>query len=473
MKRVEADPQVFDTLVWEFLEDPRLEDSLVSLFADQWWTRVDDFQFQALELGISEEEEHAFDRAVGEEPLRLAAHIVVDDQPWTEIVTANTTRVNEVLAELYPVTGHDGSPGWQTVQWTDSRPAVGALATNGLWLRYFTTESNQNRNRVAALSRLFLCVDFLERPVSFNDAPALADAESTEDALSSEPYCIGCHATVDPIAATLFGFWTIISHNAVEATWYHAERELSGASRMGVEPAYFGQPISGLAELGQAIAADPRFPDCAVDNFASGLWRRDVDPIDDFDVLEQLRRKLLAEEMRIKPLLRAIVDTETYQAGGGGTSTDSTRRMLTPAQLASVVEDLTGFRWEWKGFDQLDSDQYGYRVLAGGVDGTTVYRNQDDPGMTWALVVERLAQAAAEVAVDDGLLGDLGHVPGDAALTAALETLHFRLMGRRLTADESEEVLVLWQVVYAKYGASIAWKAVISAWLRDPEFVSY
>ena len=32
--------------------------------------------------------------------------------------------------------------------------------------------------------------------------------------------------------------------------------------------------------------------------------------------------------------------------------------------MGQLIEDLTGFRWEWNGFEQLDNDTYGYRVMA-------------------------------------------------------------------------------------------------------------
>ena len=54
-----------------------------------------------------------------------------------------------------------------SARYTDGRPAAGVLATNGLWWRYTTTDSNMNRTRAAAISRLLLCEDFMARPVSF------------------------------------------------------------------------------------------------------------------------------------------------------------------------------------------------------------------------------------------------------------------------------------------------------------------
>ena len=46
-----------------------------------------------------------------------------------------------------------GATGWQVSRYTDGRPAAGVLSTNGLWWRYYSTVSNLNRSRAAAISR--------------------------------------------------------------------------------------------------------------------------------------------------------------------------------------------------------------------------------------------------------------------------------------------------------------------------------
>ncbi len=41
------------------------------------------------------------------------------------------------------------------------------------------------------------------------------------------------------------------------------------------------------------------------------------------------------------------------------------RRALSVPQLSTAVEDLTGFRWTWQGYDPLDNTLTGYSVLGG------------------------------------------------------------------------------------------------------------
>src|SRR5205814_47962 len=105
-------------------------------------------------------------------------------------------------------------------------------------------------------------------------------------------------------------------------------------------------------------------------------------------------------------------------------------------------DDLTGFRLEYDGRDMLGSDEPGYRVLAGGIDGVNTTEPQRSPALTSTLVMRRLAEAAADYAVDREL-GDEGaerrlltHVtadsePGSEEFTAEIEDLHWRLYGVR------------------------------------------
>ncbi len=486
---LEADPGQLDGLRDSYLDDPLLEDRLVAMFADRWHTRIDEFQVVYGDYDLPQDLEFAFARDVGEEPLRLMAWVAVTDQPWPAIVTTDKTRATPLLGQVWPVDYPEGEQGWQTVTWTDLRPPVGVLASNGLWWRYTTNASNMNRARAATLVRLLLCQDMLSRPVSLEGSVSLEDEDGTAQAIKNAPSCVACHSSIEPLASSLFGFWTTVEYNALESATYHPERESLGVAYLEAEPAYFGQPLSGLSDLGVAIANDPRFYRCAAESAAAMLWHREVEA-EDFASIEELRQDFIQGELAYRGLLRAVTDTAEYRAGAladHATEEDLDReptlRLLSPDQFASSLLELTGFSWTSHGFDQLANDKIGHRILLGGVDGYQVTRPQRDPGLTWTLVVERASQAAADYAVESELVGggaprlflnvDLAHQPGDAEFTAELEQLHRRLYATR--ADEAWQSAVqdLWLEVEADEGPAEAWKAVVSALLRDPAFVGY
>lgn len=488
LDRVEADPAALAALREAWLADPRLEERLVSLLAERWHTRVDEFDVRYYDYHLPETEEFAFERAAGEEPLRLMAHVAVEDRPWTEILTADYTLADELLASIWPIEYPQDGSGWQVARYTDGRPPVGVLASNGLWWRYNTTSFNQNRSRAAAVARLLVCEDLLSRPVTFSATPSLLDAAGTSAALATEPYCLTCHAAVEPLAAALFGFYPSESFSVFEVTWYHPEREQLGPDLLGVEPAWFGTPVDSLTDLAWEVAVDPRFPRCAAEGFAEALWRRPV-VLEDFDRVETLRAGFVANGLLVRELLREVLDTPEYRAGGLAEDASAevearerTARLLSPDQLASLVEDLTGFRWTHAGFDQLANDERGYRVLAGGVNGVNVLEPQGAPGLSWALVVKRLAEAAAGHAVETELLQggeprafagvDLQTRPGDEDFEAWFAATTWRLRAERPDEGEAEAAAELWTALEAEGGASVAWQGLLSGMIRDPAVVS-
>jgi hypothetical protein len=472
LEAVALDPTSLDTIRDAYLHDDRFGERMVHLYAETWHTRVDVFDIVYFDYGLSSDAEYVFERAIGEEPLRIMSHVITEDMPWTEVVLADWTMATDLLASIWPLTYPEGKTGWQVATYSDGRPAAGVLGTNGLWWRYTTTDSNMNRGRAAAISRLLLCEDFLERPISFSEADTTT--ESTEARAHKDPYCLACHSSLDPVAASLFGFWWLALYSEIEETYYHPEREALWELLLDVAPGWYGTPISGLSDLGVSVASDSRFYTCAVETLAETLWRRPITN-DDAVVLEDLRVQFLEADVTIRPLLTAISRTDAYQSAD--------MRMQTHDQFRSSLEALTGFVWTRDGFDELDSDETGYRLLFGGVDGVKNRSPQQQPGLTWALVVKRATEAAAGHAVETELNAngprrffqtvELPDRPGDAAFTAELESLHLRLFSTEADAEWLTDISALWTAIEADNGAAEAWQATASVMLRDPAFVSY
>ena len=214
-----------------------------------------------------------------------------------------------------------------------------------------------------------------------------------------------------------------------------------------MEAHWFGTPVSGLAEMAQQIAWDPRFRTCAAKTMARGLWRRELG-LSDFETLMSLRHDFEAGDLRLRPLIKAVLMTDAYQAGEASeASQERLARLLMPDQLHTVVEDLTGFSWWYGNFDQMANDTHGYRIMAGGVNGYHVTRPQSVSSVTHALVVQRLTEAGASMVVSHDLVEGadsphmLGEVtlddrPGDDAFDEQLAQLHWWLMAQQITAED-------------------------------------
>jgi hypothetical protein len=489
------EPDGIPTLIDTWLADPAFESHLVDVFAESWLLRVDSLRVGPEEFGFDHEADaFEYTRSIGDEPARLMAHIVATDQPWSTIVTGDTTMANATLAQMVQLewVDPDESKPWREARYTDGRPAGGVLMTSGLWLRYTTTISNYNRGRAAALARLLLCYDFLARPVLFsevadNSTSGLLAAVNTDDG------CISCHAALDPLAGTLFGFWPFEDKDGAELANYHPEREHYGLIATGREPAYFGVPVDADAQLGPLVAEDPRFEMCTVRRAAERLWGRTTGA-DDLSALLDLRTAFRDGNGRYKPLLRAILLSEEYQAGDlTDEATDEEGdtlhplRLFTPDTLAAVLDDATGMRWTRDGWDQLDSDYSGYRVLLGGADGDTVRQSQLEPTLSRSLVIRRLAQRAAYAAVtrdwdasqaDRRLFGTTVALPADLepgtdAFDTELTALHRLLFAEAPTAEQLTAETQLYTDALAVSTPEEAWISVVTVLLRDPDFWSY
>ncbi len=483
LDRVEADPTQVPVLAVTYLADPNFEDRLVSLLAERWHTVLDVYEVNFADYRLEPEYADGFAHAVGEEPLRLIAHVVANDLPYADIVTADYTMANHILGSVWPLERASDDRGWTQAWYTDKRPPAGVLSTNGFYWRYVTNISNKNRGRVAAISRLLLCTDMLGRPVNFERSQSL----DPEEAIRTEPGCVTCHSTVDPMAASMFGFWWTIQYNPYEMQTYHPERERLGPELLLTQPGYYGTPMAGLVDLGWYLSEDPRFNRCAAESYAEQLWRRPSD-VSDYETIETIRADFEAQGTHPQALILDVLATPQYGAGGfTAEASDDTRarevveRLLSPNQQRLVFEELAGLDFSEFDYVGLENDVLGYRVLAGGVDGYSVTSPQAIPGLTWELVNKRIAQASAQLIVER----DLAHAdatilsvglearPGEVAFDDQLAALHWRFFAVRTDDAWVAEMGALWTSVLAIEGPTSAWEAVLEACFRDPLFVAY
>ncbi|HHO51898.1 MAG TPA: DUF1549 domain-containing protein [Deltaproteobacteria bacterium] len=487
LDRLQADPEAMEALIDDYLQDPRFGDRVADLFAEIYLTRTETWFVNLAAYDLGDVPYAQVVESLGEEPLQILAEIARQDLPITELVTADWTMANDVLARMWPLDYPEGQTGWRRAHYTDGRPAAGVLSSNSLWWRYQSTDSNANRKRANVASRILLCHDYLTRPIDFDRNINLLDEEAVADALRTNPSCLNCHVSLDPMAAYFFGFWWF-EQSSVEVSSYHPSRERYWEDLLGTPPAYYGQPGSSLSDLGQQIAADNRFPECMVEHVTELLLRRDAELLD-FERMTEHREALIQGGLALRPLFKSVLQSPEYRAAtdDGLPGTQVPLKMATPALLASQIQDLTGFDWRSvDGYDLLQTDSVGFLTLAGGADGTYAVKNSTSPNTTLLLVQERLAEAAADYVVQlaegggSDLLGDidLSDTPeGDRdAMVATLKRLHLRMFGNRIEDDgpEVEANLELWSDLYALEGdTNKAWAGLLSALLRDPDLLFY
>ncbi|MCB9763344.1 MAG: hypothetical protein H6739_26495 [Alphaproteobacteria bacterium] len=474
---VEADPDSVDSRIRNYLSDPRFGARVRAMWGTIYMTELEYWPHEAATFGLSDEA--AFGAAVGQEPLRLLSTLAEQDLPYTEIVRADWTVVDENLAAAYPV-DYSGA-GWQIAHYTDGRPAAGVMSTNGLWWRYLTSWSNASRARANELSRILMCRDFLEQPVRFDRAVDLSDADRVREALQTDPGCTSCHASLDPFASYLSGFWFNGKAGPEEMVSYHPDREGMWRWLTGVAPGYHGQPGETLDDLGRQMAEDPRLVSCFTQQTFELMLQRPI-TVDDTAALTAHREAFLDGGLTVRAVMASVLEEPLYRAQPGDGPGEGVQKLASPQLIASQIEGLTGFRFTVDGYDLMNTDGRGLRTLAGGVDGLTSASVARETTPTMLLSVERLAQSAADHAAQQALSDLAGQslfeapldITDPTVLEEQLTLLHRKVLSRRPSEAELDALVSHWQGVFDATGsAAEAWESCVSVLMQHPDFVLY
>ena len=196
---------------------------------------------EAIARGVTDAEQHAMDewnRAVSfatvRAPLELIAHVVENDLPYTEILTADYVMANPQAAQAYGadtefddaenpfmfepsrfakyfLRDHTREFGEQLAGTNceppitypgDSKlvyPHAGVLNSPVFMVRYPTTDTNRNRARSRWTYYHFLGFDIEKSASRTIDPVALAD---TNNPTYNNSACTVCHTVLDPVAGT-------------------------------------------------------------------------------------------------------------------------------------------------------------------------------------------------------------------------------------------------------------------------------
>ena len=171
-------------------------------------------------------------------PVELIAHVVKNDLPYTEILTADYIMANPATAKAYSATAefddpdnpHEFQPvriqGYRYYGVTmDEYPHAGILSTAAFLRRYPTTPTNRNRARSRWAYHHFLGEDIQNSAPVRTAADALLD---TRNPTMHNPACTICHVPLDPVAGafqnyTETGYYraTTYGRNALSSVYEH------------------------------------------------------------------------------------------------------------------------------------------------------------------------------------------------------------------------------------------------------------
>jgi hypothetical protein len=257
---------------------------------------------------VAAAEQNRFDASARREAVELMKFIVRNDRPYTDMVSANYTVVNGILAQYLGATvqGSFTNPADDT-EWRQAtlpsqrlggtREHAGVLSSHPWLQRFPTTATNRNRHRVNMLYKQFLATD-----VSALAVRPLEDGATFRVPTVENPGCAACHDTIDPVAAG-FQNWSASNRflpnragtvdHALPGSYRSANypKDANGQAyyragdnwfRDGKAPGYGATPMPGgvtgnptaLQWLGQQVANDARFALGAVHFWYEGVFGR-------------------------------------------------------------------------------------------------------------------------------------------------------------------------------------------------------
>jgi hypothetical protein len=426
------------------------------------------------------------------EPMKLIEHIVRNDHPFTEIVTADyimvtpyTARGYGIFDELKPKFKNSEDPfeyipvklkalvarthDDDQESATGFYPHAGLLSTFQYLRRYPTTETNRNRARARVYYLQFLGVDVLELAARVSDAAAVTAKFKVPTMEAAE--CVVCHKTVDPVAGLFQDYWKFEGVYGLRKGGWFTDMFPAGFEGENLPP---DQRWRALQWLGERTAKDPRFAVAMVEHVYYILTGRKVlkPPKDLDDPLFAARRRAYQEQRKqveaiatrfaqtgfnLKSVFKAWIISDFYRADGLATAAaDPQRRaelddvglvrMLAPEQVERKVAAIFGQPW-----GHLD-DQLA--MLYGGIDSKEVTERAADPSGAMGAIQRILANdvACKQTALDfsrepaDRLLFpeiEPDVLPGaspeaDAKIRRAIVHLHERVLGRYDAPDSPE-----------------------------------
>jgi hypothetical protein len=509
LERVREDESSLDEIVDGYLQSDEFATTIRNLHDEAWLLRTFLFMFPPRgELG--DLDMTTLNRSVQEQPLRLAEHIVMNDRPYSEIVTADYTVADGIVATVWGMDYEGDGVEWTETHWPqEGRTHAGILSESMVWTRHYSTPLNAQRSRANQVSKALLCFDFLDSDVRVDGNIDLSDPDAIKNAVRNEP-CSSCHASLDPLAGHLWEFeyfyfpaQVITDYPVAEDLSYKPEYvEIHKPYFTDGVTGYFGQESETLADLGQHIADDPRFTLCTARRFYSYFAQVDLKDVP-VALEDDLRRQFIQSGLSGRALAKAVVMSDAFRRRATAQDPDADPvKRLRPRSLTRAVQALTGFSWRTRinfplfqdhgieraygGFDLMEDSLWGFEVIAGGRDDYVVTRSRHTTNPTASLVFRSMAREAAGYVVEEDcgrdaearrLLHALDCASSDESdIREELARLHLIVLSEFAEPDGHlvDESYGLWRALYEDSGdTERAWAAVLTAFFQDTRFLHY
>ena len=382
--------------------------------------------------------------AIASEPTQYIVHVVTQDRPYTEILTADYHLLNPWSNRAFnrdgngprfnnpndrnewregPITWYNDFERFDALSGFSQMPTAGILTSPAFLARYPTTETNRNRARARWIAYFFLGID-IERLVNrAQDPDELRDATNPGDSSTS---CYGCHSVMDPIAGTLqswdgkaafrtrWGF-DIFSDNYVingafqeGDTWYRDNLIAPGFGTTQMPTvgdsykAIAGPYQDGTQWLAEQIVSSELFLSGTAKFWFKGVFGRDPafspssyesEMIDHFAQVfseSNFDLKAMLIEMVLTPYFRADSVTDLRPEQVQELEDIGVGKLLSPEQLDRKLLALFGESWRAQRYDRNELLEE-YYFIYGGIDSDDLTVRPHELNTLMSSVVMRMA----------------------------------------------------------------------------------
>ncbi len=256
--------------------------------------------------------------SLAQEPLRLINHVIKQERPYSEVLTADYILVNPYLNDVFDTGLSFNDPqdvnDWQAAHINSgyrngaNLPHAGILSSPMYLARYPSTDTNRNRARARWSYYFFLGVDIEGLAVRPMNSDSLKDVDNPT---LNNPDCAVCHVIMDPVAGA-FQNWGNDGQYRDQCGWFPDTSHADGGEWLCDQDAlpwigykeFFDPYVEGdlwyrdmrlpgfnsvllpsthqdnsLNWLAQQMVQDPRFATGTVKFWFKGLFAREPMPL--------------------------------------------------------------------------------------------------------------------------------------------------------------------------------------------------
>jgi len=355
-------------------------------------------------------------KAIRSEPLELIAHVVRNDRPFTEIMTADYMMVSPYSARGYGIFEQVKDrfkdtdnpfeyvpaklPALKNKQGNTQESKTGFYPHAGLFSmfhylrRYPTTETNRNRLRARMYYQHFLGINIMELADQVADAAAIDVKYETPWMEAAD--CVVCHRTIDPVAGLFQDFYNEDGHYGPRKDGWFQDMFVPGLEGVDLPREDKWRSLQWLAER---TSKDSRFAVAMTEHVWYVLSGRMAlrSPQDIEDPLftprrraYKMQRQEIAEvskrfskaNFNLKLVFKELARSPFYRADGLKAGVEhphrkaelhdlGVTRLLAPEQLERKIEALFGERW-----GKVEKEM---KILYGGINSQTVTERLTEP----------------------------------------------------------------------------------------------